>query len=111
MKKLVTAQYRLMLGNTHCGSCVHFEIMLPTGRILDITGDRLHNISDAFDSAFAMANTTLAKFGLSLSMKNTTELLTVTPPITNHANGKSYSDHGTADHVVTRILTKKTTRK
>ena len=55
MKK-VTATFMLMPGNSRLGSCVHFEVTLPKGKVLDITGDRLSDKEKAFESAFDKAN-------------------------------------------------------
>ena len=73
MKK-VTATFMLMPGNSRLGSCVHFEVTLPKGKVLDITGDRLSDKEKAFESAFDKANSILSKFDMILKIEDALEL-------------------------------------
>lgn len=91
----VTATFILISGNMRCGSCVLFEVTLPSGKLLDITGDRLFNKDDAFNSAFLKVNILLSKFDLILHLENVLELEQQTPTYdTESSRYSNLNNHG-----------------
>ena len=73
-KKKVAATFMLIPGNSRLGSCVNFEVQLPSGKTLDITGDRVADKELAFESALGKTRAVLDKFDMILDLEDITEL-------------------------------------